>query len=116
MRVNFPEKFGDDSANYFHELARKVRLQCRYLVTGDKDTLEQIAQVDNWQVAQALPKNFDSTDVDNYIKRIEISFESLCTSMEELGVAKPGDLSVFQFYTKLTYFEKKKLKQAPARK
>jgi hypothetical protein len=31
--------------------------------------------------------------------------------MEELGVERPWELTVFQFYTRLTYFEKKKLKQ-----
>jgi hypothetical protein len=57
------------------------------------------------------PKNFDSTDADNYIKRLELSFETLCASMEDLGVKAPHELSVFQFYNRLVYFEKKKLNQ-----
>jgi hypothetical protein len=90
---------------------RKARLQLSLITKGhDPRVIELIQQVENWQLALIAPKNFDSTDVDNYIKRLELSFESLVTSMEELGVTKPGDLTVFQFYTKLTYFEKKKLK------
>lgn len=91
---------------------RKARLQCQAIINGNKkETLDHIQQIENWQLALIVPKNFDSTDVDNYIKKIELSFEGLCTSMEELGVAKPWELSVVQFYTRLTYFEKKKQKQ-----
>jgi hypothetical protein len=91
---------------------RKARLQLSLIINGhNARTQELIDQVERWQLALIAPKNFDSMDTDNYIKRIELSFESLCTSMEELGVASPGDLTVFQFYTKLTYFEKKKLNQ-----
>lgn len=61
------------------------------------------------------PKNFDNSDPDNYIKRMELSFENLCTALEELGVKDPAELSVFQFYNKITYFEKKKQKQEARR-
>jgi hypothetical protein len=91
---------------------RKARLQLSLIINGyNARTVELIQQVENWQLALIAPKNFDSADVDNYVKRLELSFESLCTSMEELGVVTPGELTVFQFYTKLTYFEKKKLNQ-----
>lgn len=108
----FPEKFLDDSANFYFEMNRKARLQCQLILHGHKkETLDLIQQIEQWQLALIAPKNFDSTDVDNYIKKIELSFEGLCTSMEELGVERPWELTVFQFYTRLTYFEKKKLKQ-----
>lgn len=93
-------------------MRRKAKLQCALIVSGDKaETRNLIKQIDDWQLSLMAPKNFDSTDTDNYIKRIELSFENLCTSMEDLGVEKPWDLSVFQFYTRLTYFEKKRLNQ-----
>lgn len=112
MRVIFPDKFGDDSANFYYQLARKTRLLCQEIMHGKSpETSEEINLIDRWQIEQSLPKNFDSTDPDNYIKRIELSLESLCTSMEELGVNRPQELTLFQFYTKLIYFEKKKLKQ-----
>lgn len=113
MRVLFPEKFGDDSANFYMEMIRKARLQCQLIkgVTDRDNTLRLIRDIELWQLNLMAPKNFDSTNVDNHIKKIELSFESLCTSVEELGVANPGALSVFQFYVKLTYFEKKRLRQ-----
>lgn len=69
---------------------------------------ELIKNVEDWQLSLMTPKNFDNNDVDNYIRRIELSFEALCASIEDLGVARPGELTIFQFYNKLLYFEKKK--------
>lgn len=45
---------------------------------------------------------------------MEMSFENLCTALEELGVKDPQNLTVFQFYSKVAYFEKKKQKQQTA--
>lgn len=94
-------------------MLRKARLTCRLVYEGKtKETLDIIKQIDDWQLSLIAPKNFDSQDVDNYIKTIELSFEALIASMEDLGVERPEDLTIFQFYTRLTYFEKKKAKQS----
>jgi hypothetical protein len=44
----------------------------------------------------------------NYVKKIEVSFENLCTSLEEAGVPNPRALTMFQFYSKIDYFEARK--------
>jgi hypothetical protein len=93
-------------------LQRKTKAVCRLVYNGrDEATESLIKQIDNWQIAQIAPKNYNENDVDNYVKRMELSFESLCASMEDLGVQNVADLTIFQFYTRVIYFEKKKQKQ-----
>lgn len=76
----------------------------------DKKTHELIRTIDNWQAALLAPKNYNEQDPENYIKTLEISFEQLCTALEELGINNPRALTVFQFYSKVTYFEEKRRK------
>lgn len=94
-------------------MLKKAKAQCKLVYKGrSPELLQLIDQIDRWQLALIAPKNFDSNDVENYIKKIELSFETLCASLEDLGVRDPGSLTVFQFYSRLLYFEKKKQKQA----
>jgi hypothetical protein len=93
-------------------MQRKTKLICKLIYKGrSKETEELIKRIDEWQIAQIKPRNYNEFDVDNYIKRMELSFENVCASMEDLGVKDPGRLTIFQFYTRIEYFEKKKLKQ-----
>jgi molecular chaperone GrpE (heat shock protein) len=76
----------------------------------DGKTRDLIKSIDNWQAALLAPKNYNEQDPDNYIKTLEISFEQLCTALEELGINDPRRLTVFQFYSKVIYFEEKRRK------
>jgi hypothetical protein len=114
----FPERFaatGDSS--FYQELKKKTKLQCRLVYEGkDANKLDLIEQINRWQLTFITPKNLNNEDPTNYINNIEHSFESLCASLEDLGIKDPGSLTIFQFYTRLAYYEKKKLKQQQNRK
>jgi hypothetical protein len=70
-----------------------------------------LIEAEEYQLSLIVPKNFDSQDPENYVKNLEKGFESVCTSLEELGVTSPQELSVFSFYSKIEYFKKKKARQ-----
>lgn len=94
---------------YAEELRKKGIINCQLLQgKGDRENLLKLkADIIDYQVAMLKPRNFDSQDTDNAIKLIETSFENICTSLEEAGVQNPAALSVFSFYSKIAYFEKK---------
>jgi hypothetical protein len=69
--------------------------------------LKQIHDIEEWQLTFLTPRNFDYEDQGNDVKGIELSFEHLCTAMEEMGVHNPGELPLFQFISKINYFKKK---------
>lgn len=95
--------------NYVEECRRKAIAQIR-LIRGEADRAIEslIRDVDEFQISFITPKNFHYTDPENFIKKLELSFEHLCTTLEELGVNRPQDLSTFSFYSKIAYFKKKK--------
>lgn len=83
-------------------------MQIRLIKNGQSiEVTRLIKDIDDFQLSLIKPKNFDSSDPENVIKSIEIAFENVCTTLEELGVASPSTLSVFSFYSKIAYFEKK---------
>lgn len=71
-------------------------------------TKDLIKNIDAYQLSLTRPKNFDSQDPGNYIKEMEKGFETLCATLEELGVHRPKSLTVFEFYTRVEYFKKKR--------
>lgn len=57
------------------------------------------------------PKDFKANSPDNILNEMDISFENVCTALEEAGVNNPKKLTVFEFQSKIIYFESKKPKQ-----
>jgi hypothetical protein len=91
------------------ELRKRSLLILSLITKGESSEVRKMIQrADDYQVNLIDPKNFDSADPENFLRRIEISFENLCTSLEELGVTAPHELPVFRFYSKIQYFKKKK--------
>lgn len=82
-------------------------MQLKYIRTGDKSLIPQINAVTDFQISMLVPGNFNPESTDNSITRMELSFESLCTNLEELGIQNPKRLSVFEFYSKIRYFKAK---------
>lgn len=72
-----------------------------------------IKQISEYQLALMTPKDLNPSSVNNYVKKIEVSFENLCTSLEEAGVRDPRALTMFQFYSKIDYFESKRRQSPP---
>jgi len=70
--------------------------------------IEEINSISDVQITLMAPKIFSDSHPDNCIREAEIAFEALCTNLEELGVMNPKKLTVFEFYSKIRYFKKKK--------
>ncbi len=84
-------------------------LNCQLLLgKGDRNKILQLKKdILEYQISMMRPRNFDTDDPHNAIRQIEISFENVCTTLEEFGVHRPHELPVFSFYSKIAYFEKK---------
>jgi hypothetical protein len=57
------------------------------------------------------PQHFYTEDPDNDVTKLELSFENICASLEEAGIAQPHKLSTFKFYSRIQYFKKKNEKK-----
>jgi hypothetical protein len=53
------------------------------------------------------PKNFNPFDAGNVLIRQEQEFQAMCAALEENGVKDAKCLSVYEFYSRVKYFEKK---------
>lgn len=93
--------------NYFEQVKQKTLLQLKYLQSGDQKYVKQINAVTDYQLSMIAPSDFDGESRQNTINAMELSFESLCTNLEELGIQRPKRLSVFEFYSKIRYFKAK---------
>lgn len=107
----FPEDFATGSVNYFAEIKRKALLQIKLIKFGyDKNVDQLINDINQYHADMIAPRNLNENNSDNYIKALDLSFENICTSMEEMGVHNPRELTVFQFNSKISYFKKKRNK------
>ncbi len=52
------------------------------------------------------PKNFNPF-VENDLIRMEQEFESMAAALGENGVVNASELTIFEFYSRIKYFEKK---------
>lgn len=94
--------------NYFQQIKEKVLLQIKFLKTSDASLIPQINNVSEFQLTMMNPKIFIEGHPDNCITLAEIAFEELCSVLESMGVSNPKRLTVFEFYSKIRYFKKKK--------
>lgn len=78
-----------------------------YIRTGKEEIVAKINEITLYQIGLMLPHSFDSSNPDNFLKGVELSFESVCTNLEEMGVTNPKRLTVFEFYSKIRYFKNK---------
>jgi len=56
------------------------------------------------------PRNF-GTDQGNALNELDKSFESLCAALEEAGVSKPKELTVYEFRSRVEFFQNRKKRE-----
>ncbi len=94
--------------NYYSQLNQRALFQCEYILSGgDESILEKVKSIDDWIIEQAEPKSFDPDDSKNVVSQLIESYEDLSANLEELGVKKPFELSVYKFYSRVRYYKKK---------
>lgn len=94
-----------------HYMERKASLQLDYIIRKDEQLIKAIENADEYLLSLIEPKDYDRNNHESAIVKMDISFEKLCTSLEELGVRNPKELTLFEFESKIAYFEEKKDKQ-----
>ena len=72
----------------------------------------EIKEVDDFLLSLNPPSDFATNSPNNVIRNMEKSFETLVATMEDAGIHRPKDLSVFEFYSRLDYLESKRKKAA----
>lgn len=81
--------------------------QIEYNLTGDTKYLAEIQKHAQFFVDHNTPKSFNPYSPDNVLLSQEQDFESMCAALEENGVKDAGLMTVFEFYSRVKYFEKK---------
>jgi hypothetical protein len=118
LQSSFPSRFNDvGSANILAEIKReslKVIQRVKADFEGNYEEAEKLEKtirgINDYLLSMTPSENFTNSS-DNVIKKIDKSFEFVCTSMEELGVNNPKGLTVFEFYSKVEYFKSKNAKK-----
>lgn len=72
----------------------------------NSEALERMKNVCEYFMEQGRPKQFNPNAHDNVVIQHEKSFENILVSMQELNV-QTDKLTVFEFYSKVEYFENK---------
>jgi hypothetical protein len=81
-------------------------LECEALLE-DVDVSEQLAEIDNVLLEMMAPLNMRPDDPGNAYLALEAYFEKTCIDLERLGVADPGNLSLYAFYSRIQHFQQK---------
>lgn len=75
----------------------------------DSDRHKKVVEsIDDYLLSLNPPNDFSANSPNNIIRDMELSFEKLCASMEEAGINSPKTLTVFEFYSRIDFFESKK--------
>lgn len=77
----------------------------------ERDKKEKVCQnIDEYILSINPPNDFRANSDENVVRGMELSFEKLCASMEEAGIKSPKNLTTFEFYSRLDFFQDKKKK------
>jgi hypothetical protein len=102
----FPGWFGDD-IEYLDNLRQyyllKAELEFEY---NDKDAA-LLNTICDYFLKRHLPMCFNPYDENSVLISGEKDFEDMCYSMEDSGVKNVKESTVFEFYSKVQYLEKK---------
>lgn len=103
----FPELFNDRALIEYY--ARWVRRTLCLIgtVLRNENHEQEIREISEWMLMHATPGNYDSRDPGNEESSQERSFENLCVLMQDNGVGNPKGETVYAFYTRIQYLNKK---------
>lgn len=72
-----------------------------------EDNHPLLKQIADYFLNMSKPKCFNPYSEDNILIAEEKEFEEICNSMEDNGVNNVRESTVFEFYAKVQYLEKK---------
>lgn len=97
--------------DYLEKLKKYLRTQIAYNLTEDPIHIDEIQKLSKWFLEHNKPKSFNPYDKNNSLITQEQEFENMVVALEENGIKDIYSLTVFEFYSKVKYFERKSSKK-----
>lgn len=88
-------------------MKKYIRAQINYNIDYDPKFLAEITKHSEWFLDRNKPKSFNPYNKENELIRHEQEFESMCAALEENGVKDAKELTVYEFYSRISYYDKK---------
>lgn len=110
LDLYFPDWFGEADLNYLEKLKKYIQARIEYELTGNEDLLPALIKFRDYFLEQGAPKSFNPFNNENELVRSDQQFEAMCAALEENGVKDAKEMTVFEFYSRCKYFEKKSKK------
>ena len=92
------------------KLKKYLIARAKFESTGDPSYLSEIIKYADYFIEANRPKDFNPF-AENCLIQMEQEFESMVAALSENGVVNASDLTVFEFYSRIKYFEKKSTKK-----
>lgn len=77
------------------------------MLSQDNKELELIRDADDYLLSTIAPKEYDERKPESVVNQMDKSFEKICSTLEEVGVSNPKNLSIFEFESRIEYFREK---------
>lgn len=78
-----------------------------YALRDNEDSKTKANKIERDLLEQNLPKNFNPEDPANILKKQLSVYSDICITLESYGCQNPKNLTVFDFYSRIKYYEKK---------
>lgn len=82
----------------------------QFELTGDVALLSEIVRYADYFLEANKPKDFNPF-AENCLIQMEQEFEGMVAALGENGIVNASELTVFEFYSRIKYFEKKSSKK-----
>ena len=108
LKLFFPNKYSQvNDLLYFQQLKTKIEIQLNRLIKRNPALYEaQMLTVEKYFLQLDYPKEMRAIKGNAIVEQLNY-FELLCTLLEENGISKPKELTLFEFMSKINYLEEK---------
>lgn len=89
-------------------LIKKCLADIDYLVNHNKRGLEESNKILGYIIDMNPPQNLNGQDSQSIILKQQKSFANVCISLEKNGCIKPKEETMYDFYSRIVYYSKKK--------
>lgn len=111
MTTYFPKWFSESDLDYLEKMKKYLLARIEYETTGDVALIPELNRYADYFVEANKPKDFNPF-TENCLIKMEQEFESMAAALAENGIVNATDLTVFEFYSRVKYFEKKAQKNS----
>ncbi len=91
-------------------MKKYLLVRIEYETTGDVALIAELNKYADYFLEINKPKDFNPF-VENCLIKMEQKFESMAAALAENGIVNASELTIFEFYSRIKYFEKKGKRQ-----